>query len=304
MTASEINAQTYVSMPLIGENEFDWPQMSMHTGYTITDWIGTPGGPMQSYYQYSVQNNLCMHRDYQNIGVNGARTSSMKDIMLTLHRNQQTDRPLFLNYALIGNDVCNGHPGLGSMTTPQEFYQNVVFALQYLDTILPAESFVTFFGLVDGRILWDTMHNRIRPIGSTNQDVTYADVYNYLNCLGISPCWGWLNNDSYWRNATTERAMELNQVYVDIIANQTYNNFKMTYFPTPLPEIITLWESMGGQTWELIEPVDGFHPDQIANALVAQYQWGITSNNYSYLVPPVNPNNAKITAIFGDQGGY
>ena len=42
--------------------------------------------------------------DFQNIGVNGARTGAMADeIMFTLGRNQNTDHPLILNYALIGN---------------------------------------------------------------------------------------------------------------------------------------------------------------------------------------------------------
>jgi len=290
---------------LIIENEGDWPQMSMHTGYTTTDWSGAPTGPVQSLYSNAVQNNFCMHRDYQNIGVNGARTDSMEDIMLTLKRNH-TDQPLLLNYALIGNDVCNGHPGLGSMTTPDEFYQSVVFALNYLDTILPPGSQVSMYGLVDGRVLWDAMWDRIHPIGSTNNDVTYASIYDYLNCLGVSPCWGWMNSDAYWRNATTQRAMELNQVYPEIIANHTFKNFEMTYFQTPLQEIIDEWNSEGGETWQLIEPIDGFHPNQIANALVATYMWNfINSNpNFSHLIPPVNPNNAAITKIFGDQGGY
>jgi len=252
-----------------------------------------------------VPQNLCNHRDFQNIGVNGARSSSMKDqIMYTLKRNQTLDHPLLIAYALIGNDVCNGHYGLCSMTTPQEFYQNVMDALVYLDTVLPFGSHLMFFGLVDGRILWDTMNARIHPIGATNNDVTYAAVYEYLNCLEISPCWGWLNSNPYWRNATTERAMELNAVYLEIIANSTFKNFDMTYFPTPLNEAILLWESLGGEAWQLIEPIDGFHPDQNANALLAQLQWEKYLANYTYLVQPLNPNNQMITKIFANQGGY
>jgi len=104
---------------------------------------------------------VVLSADFQNIGVNGARTGSMaNEIMFTLGRNQNTDHPLILNYALIGNgtfcvpsffhhfslfaafairgaharscpsavgaDVCNGHYGTGSMTTPPEFYANVL----------------------------------------------------------------------------------------------------------------------------------------------------------------------------------
>ena len=44
--------------------------------------------------------------DFQNIGVNGARTSSMaSDIMYTLARDQENDYPVNLLYALIGNGM-------------------------------------------------------------------------------------------------------------------------------------------------------------------------------------------------------
>ena len=101
---------------------------------------------------------------------------------------------------------------MGHMTTPQEFYQNVVRATDYLDTVLPKGSHVTFMGLADGRVLYDAMHDRIHPLGSTRNDVTYEDLYNYLNCLQISPCWGWLNSDPYWRERTQLRAWELSEM--------------------------------------------------------------------------------------------
>jgi hypothetical protein len=40
---------------------------------------------------------------------------------------------------------------------PADFQAGVTQTLQYLDTVLPAGSFVLFIGLVDGRVLWDTM---------------------------------------------------------------------------------------------------------------------------------------------------
>lgn len=46
------------------------------------------------------------------------------------------------------------------------------------------------FGLADGDLLFDYLHNATHPLG-----VTYADVYDFLNCLEISPCWGWLNTN-------------------------------------------------------------------------------------------------------------
>jgi len=46
-----------------------------------------------------------------------------------------------------------------------------------------------------------------------------------LNCLEISPCAGWMNDNAAIRDATTARAMELNEVYKDIIATKKWKNF-------------------------------------------------------------------------------
>jgi len=287
------------------EDEMDWPEQSSATGYMNETWAGHPSGPVDSAYLRMRQRNLCMHRDYQNIAVNGARSSSMnRSISITMSRNQKVDAPVMLTYSLIGNDVCNGHYGMSHMTTPEEFYANVLSTLQFLDTQLPPGSHIIFIGLVDGRILYDSMASRIHPIGSLNKDVTYANFYDYLNCLQISPCFGWMNSDEYWRNATTERAWQLNAVYKRIIANHTFTNFDMIYFDVPLAEVLATWSKMGGEAWQIIEPVDGFHPNQIANALLAEAQWNKYVVNFTYLLPPVNPNNAQIVRIFGDQGGY
>lgn len=69
------------------------------------------------------------------------------------------------------------------MTTVPEFRRNILAALRQLDTILPKGSHVVTVGLANGLVLWDSMHNRTHPIG-----VTYKVVYDFLNCLSISPC--------------------------------------------------------------------------------------------------------------------
>lgn len=76
----------------------------------------------------------------------------------------------------------------------------------------------------------------------------------------------------------------------------------MKYFEFPLKEIEKIWESRGGQLWQLIEPIDGFHPNQQFNALLAEYYWNaFLKMNW---VGKENPNNAKIVQSFGNQGGY
>ena len=70
------------------------------------------------------------------------------------------------------------------MTTVQEFHDNVIGSLNYLDTVLPAGSHILFVGLVDGRILWNNLHDKPHPL---NPNITYAEVYDWLLCLTANP---------------------------------------------------------------------------------------------------------------------
>ena len=67
---------------------------------------------------------------------------------------------------------------------------------------------------------------------------------------------------------------------------------------------IAQWQAAGNEVWQLIEPVDGFHPNQFAQPLVVNVVWELIAANFPHLMPPVNPNNADIRKIFGDQGGH
>lgn len=97
--------------------------------------------------------------------------------------------------SLIGNDVCNGRiPTEDAMTTPEEFYTDTLDTLAQLNDTLPRGSNVIITGLADGRILWDTLYNRMHPLGEYKQDSTYEDVYTWLECLQVSPCNGWVRN--------------------------------------------------------------------------------------------------------------
>eukprot|EP00003_Mantamonas_plastica_P021532 TRINITY_DN349_c0_g1_i8.p1 TRINITY_DN349_c0_g1~~TRINITY_DN349_c0_g1_i8.p1 ORF type:complete len:485 (+),score=158.52 TRINITY_DN349_c0_g1_i8:34-1455(+) len=189
LTAKDINKTTYDNLLPTLENEFDWPQCSMYTGHTEA----CPG-PMNSIYTNMVQRNRCNHRDFQNIGVNGCRSGSMSPpgVINSLARDQFADKPALVFHALIGNDICTPHHTLDRMTTPPAFKANVLKSLEFLDTKLPPGSHVMFIGVVDGRVLWDLLHDDPHPIGN---GVSYADVYDYLNCLELNPCWAWLNRN-------------------------------------------------------------------------------------------------------------
>ena len=302
-TAKDLSIEVFDDLLFIAENEFDWPMLSSVTGYVnTTKWSKDIQGPMDSLYIKLRERNRCNHRDYQNIAVNGARSSALKDkLVKSLSRHPLLDHPMLVYVEMAGNDVCNSHHDMDHMATPQEFYSNMYASFKYIDSIAPKGSVVFASGPVDGRVLYDTLHNRIHPIGSTHNDVTYSQFYDFLNCLQVSPCFGWMNTNATWRNATSKRAMELDQALQSLAINTTYQNITVHYLPLPLKDVFDIW---GGSGWELIEPVDGFHPNQQANALAAGILWKKILADFPEAVPPVNPYNDNIKKRFGDQGGY
>jgi len=243
--------------------------------------------------------NRCIFRDFQNIGVNGAASGAMASTIENSLARTAADQPLLVFYALIGNDVCHPEHDLSRMTEPAEFAANVRTSLQYLDSRLANGSHVYLVGLVDGRILWDTMNNLTHPIG-----VTYADVYEYLNCLEINPCWAYLNRNDTVRELAWQRSNELNGVLQSIVANDSYVNFDMLYHGIPLEDAIAYVKSKGWPVSDLIEPVDGFHESQLGSALFAQFFYLDIQQRAPSWIPAINPNNQEITKLFGDQGGY
>ena len=306
LTATEITEHIFKDLWFVLTNEFDWPMMSTFTGfYEKSDWPAIISGPIDSVYKHIVERNLCNHRDYQNIGKNGADSFVMNDVLVNaLARNNKTDRPALVFYSLVGNDVCNSDPHGGNMTTVEEMRENALKTFATLDTILPNGSHVAIIGLADGRILYDTMHDRIHPIGMLRKDVTYAKLYDFLNCLQVSPCAGWLNTNATIRNATSKRARELSAVLQGIAKTQKYKNFDLVFIPNFFQEAVNIWKQMGHQTWQLIEPVDGFHPDQTAMALAAKVLIKAMETDAPHFLGDVNPHNEMIKKLFGNQGGY
>ncbi len=304
VTSKEISSETYKDLLFALENELDWPMLSSSTGFMNSSWPTSITGKVDSTYLRLRELNLCNHKDYQSIAWNGARAKDMaKEVAKAFGRSRLHDNPVFLTLSLIGNDVCSGHPNMDHMTTPDKFYEYTLETLKYVDQNVAPGSIVIGMGLVDGRVLYEILAKRTHPIGSLHDDVTYSTVYDYLNCLQISPCFGWMNSNETWRNRTTERAFELNKAFKQVLANNTFENFKIFYIDPPLPNAIKDWMKMGRPAWELIEPVDGFHPSQAGNALTTELVFQILAQ-LDGVLPPPNPNNAKIKAKFGDQGGY
>nr|XP_033786106.1 acyloxyacyl hydrolase isoform X2 [Geotrypetes seraphini] len=255
LTAEKISLKTFSNLPVTIFNEFDWPQFSSYTGFLNS----TIGGWTDSIYLRLRDRNRCNHRDYQNISKNGGSSRNLMEFIESLARKKQLDKPALVIYSMIGNDVCNGNT---DMTSPKEFHDNIMQVLKYLNSHLADGSHVILQGLVDGRILWDQLHNRYHPLGQLNKDITYEQLYLFLSCLQINPCNGWMSINETLRNLTSQRAFQLSSV-LEQIAKLKFSSFDILYVNFSIAKIADEWRKLGGKPWQLIEPVDGFHPSQI-----------------------------------------
>ena len=300
LTASQWNHSTFDCLIPLLEDEGDWPMLSWGTGHlNASQFSPAVHGPMQSLYNLLRERNQCNHNDYQNLGVNGAASGNLVDWATLLNRNATSTtavKPLMVFFSMIGNDVCGHNHDFTHMTTPDEYYQNVLNAVYKVDSFVPKGSSIILVPLVDGRVLYDEMHNRIHPVGETNKDVTYKDVYDFLNCLDTSPCWGWMNSNATVRNTTWSIVESLN-AQLPRVVNDTLGKLNNVVVHYPGNVIDRALRNAPVPRWQLIEPVDGFHPSQEGNYFIAMEYWYALGN--MSLLPPVNPNNAAILSKFG-----
>ena len=282
----------------VAENEIDFPQCSWGTGHVDPDLCPyqdeVPGiSGVTSLYLKLRERNRCNNNDFQNIGVNGARITSAEGLVDAFHRDRENDKPVLLWISLIGNDVCNGHPGFDHMTTPETFYLDALNTLNRLDTMLPPNSHVVALGLFDGELLYDIMHDLQHPVGST-----YRELYDFMNCYEESPCWGWLNSNATDRQLTTQRSNELNEMWRDISLTETFENFKFIFYDPIWTELFASYAQSGLPLSNLIEKSDGFHPSQAGNAMFAEAFFSWLQEHHPDALGSENPYNEEIDRIF------
>ncbi|XP_029445360.1 acyloxyacyl hydrolase isoform X2 [Rhinatrema bivittatum] len=301
LMAEKMSLKAFSNLPLALSNELDWPQFSGNTGFLNS----STGYFTDSTYLRLRDRNHCNHRDYQSISKNGGSSRNLLTFVESLARKKRLDKPAIVIYSMIGNDVCNGYTDtLAHMTTPEDMHSNVMQALRYLNSRLPEGSHVILQGLVDGRFLWEHLHSRYHPIGQLNKDMTYEQLYTFLNCLQVSPCNGWMSTNKTLRDLTSQRASELSDVLKKIAMHKKFSSFDIFYVDFPLAKVNDEWHKMGGKPWQLVEPVDGFHPSQPALAIGAKIVWEEVLQNWPHVFGKQNPFNKDIVNIFGDQGGH
>uniref|UniRef100_A0A670JJ60 Acyloxyacyl hydrolase n=1 Tax=Podarcis muralis TaxID=64176 RepID=A0A670JJ60_PODMU len=300
VTASQMSVKAFSNLPEAFADELDWPQFSGATGF-----LNSTIGCVKSLYLYLRKRNRCNHRDYQNISKNGTLLGFRLSFIFSLARSRQFDKPAIVIFSMIGNDVCNGYPDtVEHMTRPEQMRASVMQALQHLNGLLPKGSHVLLTGLVDGRFLWDNLHDRFYPLGQLNKDVTYEHFFSFLSCLQSAPCVGWMSANATLRNLTSERALQLSSVLKELAKSEKYANFDVFYMDYPLKEVAEMWQKSGGEAWQLIEPVDGFHPNQVVSALGARIIWKKILREWPHVLGKENPSNNEIVAVFKDQGGH
>ncbi|XP_047705228.1 acyloxyacyl hydrolase isoform X1 [Prionailurus viverrinus] len=301
ITASQMSLKSFINLPTALTNELNWPQISGATGFLDS----ISGIKENSIYLRLRKRNHCNHRDYQNISRNGASSQNLDRFIESLSRDPLLDHPAIIIYAMIGNDVCNGKADpVPEMTTPKKLYSSVMKTLKYLNSHLPNGSHVILYGLPNGTFLWDNLHNRYYPLGQLNKDVTYAHFYSFLNCLQVSPCHSWMSSNKTLRNLTSERAKQLSNTLKNIATSQKFTNFDLFYADFDFQEVTEEWQKRGGEPWQLIEPVDGFHPNEVALLLLADRLWKKVELHWPQVLGKENPFNPQIEQVFGDQGGH
>lgn len=254
-----------------------------------------------SLYLRLRNNNRCYHRQFQNVAKNGGDIYDLSPQIDTISIDADS-KPALVTIAYIGNDICA--KTLAEMTTPDEYTEQLNAGLAKLDTVLPPDSKVLLFGLVDGSILYDLMSKLPHPLGS---NITYAQFYEFLSCTGVNPCNTWLTSDAASRAAASARAMELDSIARTTASSAKFKNFEIGFvdFAELLDEAFDIAEQEGKPLSQLIDPVDGFHPSvKNGDPILSAVLWKHINDAYPGFVGPVNPFNGQIEKEFGNQGGY
>jgi len=58
-------------------------------------------------------------------------------------------------FDLFGNDVCYKEPY--KATSPEDFYKDIMYNWEYLDSVLPPGSHMLVLGLIKGNLIYDTV---------------------------------------------------------------------------------------------------------------------------------------------------
>lgn len=113
-----------------------------------------------------------------------------------------------------------------------------------------------------------------------------------------------MSSNKTLRTLTSKRAEQLSNTLKEIASSKKFTNFDLYYVNFDFQEIVEEWQKKGREPWELIEPVDGFHPSEVASLLLADHFWKKVELQWPQVLGKENPFNPQIKQVFGDQGGH
>jgi acyloxyacyl hydrolase len=102
--APNLTRDVFSHLPYVLSNELDWPMLSSATGFMNLTWSIVDDRTV-SVYDLLRSRNRCNHRDYQNLGYNGADSKNLRSHWDSIRRNQIADYPVLLIYEIVGNDI-------------------------------------------------------------------------------------------------------------------------------------------------------------------------------------------------------
>ncbi|KAI4543708.1 hypothetical protein MG293_006502 [Ovis ammon polii] len=144
-------------------------------------------------------------------------------------------------------------------------------------------------------------YQNISKNGYSGKEATIPDLKELIK---VSPCRSWMSSNKTLRTLTSERAEQLSKTLKKIATSQKFKNFDLFYLDFDFQEITEEWQKKGGQPWQLIEPVDGFHPNEVVSQLLADRFWKKMQHQWPHVLGKENPFNPQIEEVFGDQGGH
>ncbi|KAI4570447.1 hypothetical protein MJT46_005964 [Ovis ammon polii x Ovis aries] len=177
-------------------------------------------------------------------------------------------------------------------------------------------------------------YQNISKNGYSGKEATIPDLKELIK---VSPCRSWMSSNKTLRTLTSERAEQLSKTLKKIATSQKFKNFDLFYLDFDFQErhqgskdmvgyasnVTEEWQKKGGQPWQLIEPVDGFHPNEnqvigsthikgrgsyedskVVSQLLADRFWKKMQHQWPHVLGKENPFNPQIEEVFGDQGGH
>ncbi len=265
------------------------------------------GSEVESSLQFErQQRNRCVHRQWMNFAVPDNKMERFTGQVSRYNLPPADAKPSLVIVFFGLEDVCVNE--IAEMTNPLDFKDQLLAGLTELDARLAPNSKVILMGLYNfifPRDGGDTVHPA-SPESPPSEVFTYAQVWDFLNCLGVNACPIITSTDLMGPNAATQRALELDTLMQTVAGNYSFTNFQDIFLD--IDDVHTrafqYMADAGLDPVRLFMSFDGLLPRPEYADYLGQAFLEIMGERFPGFLAGENPANASIEAIFGDQGGH